>query len=328
MTTFVDAYYAYNFNKVNPDQLRNFDTTHDSMSVALVEIAFEKKVSTSDRVGFRTDLDFGPVADTVASFEPNNTSDVFKRFEQGYVSLLAGSKLQIDAGKFVTPHGAEVIESKDNWNYSRSLLFALAIPYYHVGLRATLPLNDKLTLSGYAVNGWNNSTDNNRGKTLGLQAQLKPNDKLSIAASVMGGPEQNADTKDKRYLFDTTCTYTATPKLSLMANYDYGKDTIAGTDVAWQGVAVYARLQANSAIAFVPRFEYLDDSDAFMSGTSQKLKELTLTGEAKIAGSLLTRLEYRRDFSDTPFFNNEDGTLKKARNTITLGVVYAFGTKF
>jgi hypothetical protein len=29
----------------------------------------------------------------------------------------------------VTPLGAEMIETKDNWNYSRSLLFALAIPY-------------------------------------------------------------------------------------------------------------------------------------------------------------------------------------------------------
>ena len=28
-----------------------------------------------------------------------------------------------------------MIEAKDNWNYSRSLLFALAIPFYHVGVR-------------------------------------------------------------------------------------------------------------------------------------------------------------------------------------------------
>ena len=39
----------------------------------------------------------------------------------------------MDFGKFVTSAGAEVIESKDNWNYSRSLLFAYAIPYWHFG---------------------------------------------------------------------------------------------------------------------------------------------------------------------------------------------------
>ncbi len=47
--------------------------------------------------------------------------------------------MQIDAGKFVTPIGAEVIESQDNWNYTRSTLFGYAIPFYHTGLRATVP---------------------------------------------------------------------------------------------------------------------------------------------------------------------------------------------
>ena len=37
----------------------------------------------------------------------------------------------MDFGKFVTSAGAEVIEAKDNWNYSRSLLFVNAIPYLH-----------------------------------------------------------------------------------------------------------------------------------------------------------------------------------------------------
>ena len=56
--------------------------------------------------------------------------------QQAYVSLLTG-KLQLDAGKFVTPLGAEVIESQDDWNYSRSILFGYAIPFYHAGMRAT-----------------------------------------------------------------------------------------------------------------------------------------------------------------------------------------------
>ena len=47
--------------------------------------------------------------------------------------------MQCDVGKFVTPIGAEVIESQDNWNYTRSILFGYAIPFYHVGVRATCP---------------------------------------------------------------------------------------------------------------------------------------------------------------------------------------------
>src|SRR5436309_1305112 len=79
----------------------------------------------------------------------------YQNIQQAYISFLApaGNGLQIDFGKFVTALGNEVIETKDNWNYSRSLLFTLAIPYYHMGMRATYPINDKVSVMGFLGNG-------------------------------------------------------------------------------------------------------------------------------------------------------------------------------
>lgn len=328
LTSFVDAYYGYNFNKLD-SVLRNFDVQHNTFTISLVEVAVEKKVTTDSRVGFRADIGYGPTADMVAAFEPGQTGqDIFKHLQQGYLSVLAGSKLQLDAGKFVTPHGAEVIESKDNWNYSRSLLFALAIPYYHVGVRAAYPLNEKLSLSAFAVNGWNNGSENNGGKTVALGATLKPTPKLTLVATYMTGPEQKDDNDNWRKLFDTTLTLSATPRLTLMANFDYGRDRLAGADVKWLGLAAYARLQATDTWAITPRFEWLDDSDAFMTGASQTLRELTLTSDHKIAGDLTARVEYRRDFSDTAFFARAGSLLKKkSQSTVAVGLTYAFGGK-
>jgi hypothetical protein len=112
----------------------------------------------------------------VAAYEPESDGkEIYKHIQQAYVSVLAGSRLQLDAGKFVTPLGAEVIESQDNWNYSRSVLFGYAIPFYHVGLRATLPAGDKLSFAGYLVNGWNNSSEiHGDFPCVGLTATLKP----------------------------------------------------------------------------------------------------------------------------------------------------------
>src|SRR5262249_26318711 len=188
-----------------------------------------------------------------------------------------------------------------------SLLFALAIPYYHAGLRATVPVNDKVSFSGMLVNGWNDVVDNNSGKTWGLSATLKPNAKLTLVQNFIGGPEQKDDTPDKRFLTDTTLTVTTNDKLSLMANYDYGKDTLAGSDVSWQGLALYARLQANAWWAVTPRFEWYDDKDGVTTGTPQKVKEITITTEQKLGGKLLTRIEYRHDFSDVAFFTDKSG---------------------
>ena len=47
-------------------------------------------------------------------------------------------------------------------------MFALANPYFHFGLRASMPVNKYFTAGVQVVNGWNNLEDNNSGKTIGL----------------------------------------------------------------------------------------------------------------------------------------------------------------
>src|SRR4029453_8922452 len=108
-TRVVDVYYGYNLNKVDPIA-RTFDVQHNTFSLSLAEIAFAKGVSADSRVGFRVDLDFGKPADLGAAFEPESDGkEIYKHIEQAYLSLLTG-KVTWDAGKFVTPIGAEVIE--------------------------------------------------------------------------------------------------------------------------------------------------------------------------------------------------------------------------
>jgi hypothetical protein len=235
--------------------------------------------------------------------------------------------VQFDFGKFVTQHGAEVIETKDNWNYSRSLLFALAIPYYHMGARFTVPVNDKFSFGANLSNGWNNVFENNTGKTVGLQATIKPTSSVTIIQNYMVGPEQAGNNDDVRHLSDTTLMVTATPKVSFMANYDFGREKANRSTVEWQGIGVYLKLQANDVFALVPRFEWLDDKDGFMTGGSQKVKEVTVTAEVKQSSGMIMRLEFRRDFSDEDFFLKEASDIVKDQSTFTIGFVYSFSSK-
>ena len=132
-----------------------------------------------------------------------------------------------------------------------------------------------------------------------------------------------AEDDSSRFLSDTIVTWTVSPSLSLMANYDYGRDRLAGATVSWSGVAAYARLQVTNGWALSSRFERLNDGDGFMTGTPQTVKELTLTSEYKAGGALLARLEYRRDFSDQPFFLRGEEKVR-SQDTVTLGLVYGF----
>jgi hypothetical protein len=330
---FVDGYFSYNFNKPagRVNVLRNFDTRHNQFALNLAEIVLEKKPSADNsRVGFRLDLDYGPATDLVHASEPGG-SEVYKVIQQAYGSYLApvGSGLQIDVGKFVTWNGAEVIETKDNWNYSRGLLFAWAIPYYHAGVRAKYAFNSKVSLMGAVVNGWNNVEENNGGKTFGLSLALTPTPKLSITQNYTTGPEQANDRRHYRHLTDTIVTYNFNEKWAVMGNYDYAIDTsTSGGKVHWQGVAAYLHYAPTKRLALTPRFEWFDDHDGFSTGTAQRLKEFTLTGEYKLRPTLLTRFEFRQDRSNQPFFPKSDPTVfAKTQATVLAGMVWTFSTR-
>jgi len=326
-----DVYYNYNNNEVDGDApFRNFDTKHNKARFSMAQLWVAKTPAADSRIGFNVKLNMGHAADLIHGAEPSTLAPFDgtggAALQQAYISYLApiGTGLQIDAGKYVTQHGAEVIEARDNWNYSRSLLFALAIPYYHAGVRASYTVNDKVSFMGTVVNGWNNLEDNNGAKTFGGQVIVKPVPALSILQNYMVGAEQADNDDDVRHLFDTVVTVTVTDKISVMGNYDYGKDSLAGTGVSWQGLAGYLKVQATPWLAVIPRVEWFEDKDGFMTGTSHSMKDATITGEFRLMNGFLARVEYRRDWSDVDVFTKDTGTSVSSQNTFGLGFLYSY----
>ena len=64
--------------------------------------------------------------------------------------------------------------------------------------------------------------------------------------------------------------------------------------------------------------------EAFATGGTT-VWSVTLTGEYKAVGGLITRFEFRTDFSDEPFFPDDDAS-KKNQTTLTLAFIYAFSS--
>ncbi len=325
----VDVYYDYYTNKPTGDAvLRNFDVKHNQFALSMAEAWLTKAPTTDSRTGFRVLLNYGPSATNyINGGEPGGAS--YANIEEAYVSYLApvGTGLQVDVGKWVTTAGAEVIEATGDWNYSRSFLFALTIPYYHSGIRMKYSPNSKVSLLAGLVNGWNNVQDNNTGKTVMGSISLTPSGSFSLSENYIGGPEQTGDNKDWRHLSDTVISVTASPTVSLLGNIDYGRDTVAGQKVHWDGVAGALKVQATPVVAFSPRFEYMNDPQGFMTGTVQKLKEVTATLELKAADNLIWRLEYRTDFSNQSVFAKSDGSMSDKRTSLGFGLMYSFDGK-
>jgi len=178
-----------------------------------------------------------------------------------------------------------------------------------------------VTLGGQLLNGWNNSSEINGAKTFALTATIKPGPKFSWFLNYMGGKE--VEEGDTRHLFDTTASLSLSDKLTLMGNFDYGKEG----DVKWWGVAGYAKYQATPAWALVGRYEYVDDTEGGFMLLGTTGQSLTVTSDHTIAGALRARLEYRTDFADEELFPTDDGTFKKSQTSLTVGLVVAFGGK-
>jgi hypothetical protein len=334
LSGFVDVYYGYNSNQPagRTTAFRNFDINSGQFGLNMIELVADKTPdATASRVGYHIALGFGQAMNIINSTEPGQfpTESNFDQYlKEGYLEYLApvGKGLQINVGKFVTPAGAEVIETKDNWNYSRSLLFALAIPYFHFGASAKYAFNPKFAVTGYLVNGWNNSVDNNSGKTTGFTAAWTPTAKFSFIQNYLVGPEQNNDNGNFRHLFDSVATYTPNSKLSLMANYDFGQDHPLGVSAHWSGIAGYVKYAPDANWALAARGEYFSDNGGTQTGTPQNLSEFTFTLQRMLASKIMTRLEFRRDMSDRNVFPYRTGLLRDAQNTVTLGMVYAFSS--
>ena len=334
LSGFVDMYYNYNSNQPasRTSSFRSFDAASNQFALNLIELVVDKTPEvTNSRTGYHIALRFGQAMNAVNGSDPGGLG--FAQYlKEAYFSYLApvGKGLQIDAGKFVTPHGAEVIETKDDLNYSRGLLFSYAIPYFHYGLRAKYAFNDKYSISGFLVNGWNGVIDNNTGKTYGIGFGWNPTKRISFTQNYMAGPEQVNNNSNWRQLWDTVVSYTPTSRLSFTLNTDYGRgDRMPGVahPVFWTGAAGYVKYAFNEKYALVTRYEYYDDHDGFTTGTAQHFNGVTATFQRMIAGHILSRLEYRRDMSNAPTFLKGDGLPVTAQNTVTAGLVFMFDSR-
>lgn len=200
LSAFVDAYAAVNFLTPRPQSGRNrfraFDTAN---GFSLAWVGVNGRYGT-DEVSGTLDLRFGPAATALAKGDAANGLSYVK---QAFATWRPGGKqgaLTLDFGKFDSIYGAESAESQANFNYTRGLVFWLAQPMFHTGLRASVDINPNFWITGLVANGWNNSLDNNSGKTFGLQ----------LSASVPRGSDQAS-------LFDVHLGYLAGPE-----QVDYG----------------------------------------------------------------------------------------------------------
>jgi hypothetical protein len=357
----LDGYYGYNFNQPigRVNLLRAYDVSSNSFSLNQANLVIERApdLDSKRRYGVRLDFQYGQATETVQGSAANELRpQVYRPVWQAYGTYIfpIGSGLTVDFGKWASSLGSEGNYNKDQINYSRSYYFNF-LPFYHMGFRASYNFSPNVNFTYMLTNGVQQTEDFNGFKSQHFAFVLKPANSLTWNINYFFGQEQrdvNAVLNPglpagatqpglpvssitpvpngREHIFDTYISWNVTPRLTVVGEADYVINRIFSNSAPQHvgGGAAYARFQITSKNALAGRAEYLSDRGGLFSGVTQALKETTLTYEYKFADGFLARTEWRRDFSNQPFFLTDvPNVLKKEQNTATLGLIWWFGRK-
>jgi hypothetical protein len=319
---FVSLGYSFNLNRPpsRTNQLRVFDFDDRRLKLDVAELLLQRPAVKPGTFGFRTDLVAGASVPRISAasglFRDGTTGVVHPEdfdVQQAYVSYIApiGSGLHVDAGKFTTHVGAEVIEGADGYGdtYTRGYLFGFAEPFTHTGVRASYTFSPVVSAMVLVVNGWDNVRDNNRSKSVGAQLALTPSKRLTVYANYLGGAER-ADSGDLRHLIDFVAVSKPRDQVTLTLSYDYGHETQGvgpDVDASWQGTSASAKWELTRKYSVALRGEVFGDPTGVRTGTAQRLAGLTVTPMMKLSSHVIVRGDLRFDRSSVGVFETRTG---------------------
>ncbi len=382
---FVDTSYRFNFNQ--PATLSNnqpavgapgsgtsallypFNSGSNDFTLNNAQITLEK---TAEPIGYQVKLDYGSDANgligigALNEFTLQTAYIIYKlpidKLECKW-SCLNGLTGNIMAGRFVTMAGAEVIESRDNWNTTRSFMFSSAIPFRHQGVRTNWNYKSWLDLSAGVNNGWDLAVDNNQAKTIETKIGVTPYDWLSTALVYMFGSETAFKSGNQRHLLDLVTTVKnpfkqkeleCLNKLTVMFNMDWATEQdvnrfdqagvgsleqndprlgsqprLGVSEARWHGYSVYKKYDLFPWWSISDRLEYFQDTDGSRTFRQQDLWDYTLTNQFNVIKNLITRIEYRHDGSDKSVFSNANygaggAKTRSYQDLLSLEAIYNF----
>jgi hypothetical protein len=180
--------------------------------------------------------------------------------------------LDIKAGQFSSPLGAEIIDAEASPLYSHSYIFNFGVPFKHTGVLTTTHVNATLDVHAGLDSGVNTSLGDgdNNGRPAGIVGfglNGLMDGKLTVLALSHIGPENatlalgpDADAK-LRFLNDVVITYKASDALTLTTDINYIREE--AFDAEGYGIAQYASYALNDWMTLVGRAEAWRDADGF-----------------------------------------------------------------
>lgn len=348
---FLSLSYTYNSNGPVPrlNQFRVFDFNDNDPQLDVAQVVIQRSVSKAGQFGFRVNLMAGSgVPEITAAYGMfrDTQTGIAHHFDipEFYLSysVPVGKGLRLDAGKFVTHLGYEVIGGYDGYNdnFSRGFIFGYGIPFTHTGVKASYPFSGRISAALLLTNGCDAVTRLNGGVTFGGQLAVATSKTTTLTFNFLHGPEQPHNAHNQRTVYEVTGAWKVVPRFSLAFDGLYADEDHAagnGSDGIWKGLAGYSKYSFTKQLSLAFRAEVFADIGGSRTGTSQTLRGFTLTPEyvmpanfsrlksdfRHLDGKFVIRGEFRQDFSGQNSFRKGTGFTGQ-QFTTAVNLIYLF----
>jgi len=342
---YVDLSYIVNFNFPENHLWRSRGTTsrHNELAPNMGYVYVRKDAGEISRWGMEFGLQGGYDSKDFAYLqgEPKvDGADTWRHLHRANVSYLApvGNGLTVTAGLFNSLIGYESLYAKDNNNYTRSWI-ADYTPYMMFGVNAKYPVNDRLTVAAFVINGYFHLSRPNDQPSYGAQWAYKITPRLTATQTVYWGPDQAKTSLEFWRLYGNHILEWKGDDLTLAASYDIGTESIAdqpGSPRTFvMGGNVVAKWHVSGPWSLAVRPEFYWDRNGRWTGQEQFVKAITSTVEYKLPyrwTTTIIRLEYRYDESTGVgggFFKGSEISpgvigLTPAQHLLLLGLLCSF----
>jgi len=193
---FADLGYLFDPNHPPERRTRSRGTTFhvNELSLNMAGISAAKTATDSSRWGSELVIHAGK-DDEVFALSPTapalGAANWLRHLGRANVSYLTpfGNGLLLQGGIFASPIGYDSLYAKDNLSYTRPWT-ADFTPYLMMGVNATYPINARLTLTGFVVNGYWHLANANRAPNAGMQVSYSWTPTLTVKQTVLVGSHQ------------------------------------------------------------------------------------------------------------------------------------------
>lgn len=309
---YLDTYYGYNFNNA-PNNVVPYMVSMHRHNEFTVNLAYIDLRYNADRLRARV----VPAMGTYMNANYAAETGVFKNMLEASagIKLHAEKDIWLDAGVLGSPYTNESAISREHLMYTRSFS-AENSPYYISGAKLTIPINKKVTLYTYLMNGWQQIQDVNDQKSIGTQVEYRPDSKNLINWNTYAGNERSAFRPDfrMRYFTDVYWIYNPNGRFTSTAcvyggmqeRINMRQQTVS---YFWGQANYIARLRIKTNKWISARVEYFADPENVMLRSINGQNKYSASSGSicytvKLFNQAMLRAEARHFYSENTVFRN------------------------